>query len=547
MRVKVFFLLFIINVFNGFVFDTKLDSLLSVLDQAISLSQSYTSIRAGQISRLKEHLNRDSLSYEERYRLNSELYGRYRSFLCDSAIYYLSSNIKLADSHNDGIRKSSSQVALSYLLASSGMYMEAVDMLKQIERKYLGKEELIDYYNACDRVYGEAGFYTQAEDIGKMYTAQSELYKDSLYALLDPHSELFMNLKETSYRDKGDLDKALAVNNERLLKAETDSQEYALIMYNRALLYREAENRDAYMICLALSAITDVRLATKDHASLWMLAQALLDAGDLEHSYQYMNFSWSETQLYNARLRVWQSMDDLSLIGDTYRMMLQDRNAQLKFYIICVSLLSVVVLLALLFIYKQLKKLAVARENLLKANEKLNLLNAELKQINEDLQSTNEELAESNKIKEEYIARFLRLCSTYITQLDNFRRLVNKKISSNQVAELFKLTRSDTVQEEALRELYANFDSAFLHLFPNFVEQFNELLQENERIVPKSDEQLNTELRIFALIRLGITDSSQIAEFLRYSVNTIYNYRAKVKNKARVSREDFENLVCRIR
>lgn len=547
MRIKIFFLLLIINTFYGFALDAKLDSLLKVLDQVISQNESFTSMRAGQISMLKNRLKQDSLSYDEHYRLNNELYERYRSYLCDSAIYYLSNNIKLADSHDDGIRKSSSQIALSYLLASSGMYMEAVDMLKQVERRYLGKKELIDYYNACDHVYGEAGFYTQAEDIGKIYTARSELYKDSLYRLLDPHSALYLILKETSYRDSGELDKALSLNNERLLKADVNSQEYALVMYNRALIYREADDRNSYMICLALSAITDIRLATKDHASLWMLAQALLDAGDLEHSYQYMNFSWSETQLYNARLRVWQSMDDLSLIGDTYRMMLQDRNTQLKFYIICVSLLSVVVLLALLFIYKQLKKLAVARENLLKANEKLNLLNAELKQINEDLQSANEELAESNKIKEEYIARFLRLCSTYITQLDTFRRLVNKKISSNQVAELFKLTRSDTLQEEALRELYANFDSAFLHLFPNFVEQFNELLQENERIVPKSDEQLNTELRIFALIRLGITDSSQIAEFLRYSVNTIYNYRAKVKNKARVSREDFENLVRRIR
>lgn len=156
-------------------------------------------------------------------------------------------------------------------------------------------------------------------------------------------------------------------------------------------------------------------------------------------------------------------------------------------------------------------------------------------------------MADSNQIKEEYIARFLRLCSTYINQLDNFRRLVNKKITSNQIPELLKLTRSESVQEEALRELYANFDSAFLHLFPDFVSQFNELLQDNERFVLKNDEQLNTELRIFALIRLGITDSSQIAEFLRYSVNTIYNYRAKVKNKARVSRDDFETLVCRIR
>lgn len=547
MRIKILFLFLVLNVSCGFASNGNLDSLLHVLDYAISQNQSYTAVRARQITMLKAEMDKDSLSFKGRYRLNNALYDRYRSYICDSAIYYLNCNIDLADSCGDEGRKASSQIALSHLLSSSGMYLEAVDELREVNRKYLDRASLIAYYNACDHVYGEAGFYTQARRIGDVYTAKSQLYKDSLYQLLDMHSELYLRRRETAYRDNREYSKALDINNERLLRTEIDTHEYAIVMFERALIYQQTGDTLCYMQCLAQSAITDVRLATKDHASLWMLAQALFDTGDLEHAYQYMNFSWSETKFYNARLRAWQSMDDLSLIGDTYRLMLQERNTKQKYYIICVSLLSVALLLALFFIYKQLKKLAVARENLLRANEKLNSLNAELKQMNDSLQSANEDLADSNQIKEEYIARFLRLCSTYINQLDSFRRMVNKKITSNQVPELLKLTRSDTVQEEALRELYVNFDSAFLHLFPNFVKQFNDLLQENERIVLKGDEQLNTELRIFALIRLGITDSSQIAEFLRYSVNTIYNYRAKVKNKARVSREDFETLVCHIR
>ena len=152
--------------------------------------------------------------------------------------------------------------------------------------------------------------------------------------------------------------------------------------------------------------------------------------------------------------------------------------------------------------------------------------------MNACLTSTNAELSESNQIKEEYIARFIKLCSTYINRLDAYRRMVNKKVSAGQIAELLKITRSQDALDEELEELYANFDTAFLHLFPDFVKKFNALLQDNEQI---------------ALIRLGIEDSSQIAEFLRYSVNTIYNYRAKVKNKARGSREDFEDLVRKIR
>ena len=204
-------------------------------------------------------------------------------------------------------------------------------------------------------------------------------------------------------------------------------------------------------------------------------------------------------------------------------------------------------IVALRYIYRQMKKLADARNHLQVANKQLNGLNEELRQMNSCLSSTNIELSESNQIKEEYIARFIKLCSTYINRLDAYRRMVSKKVSAGQIAELLKITRSQDALDEELEELYANFDTAFLHLFPNFVGKFNDLLQENEQILPKKGELLNTELRIFALIRLGIEDSSQIAEFLRYSVNTIYNYRAKVRNKARGSREDFDDLVRKIR
>ena len=263
--------------------------------------------------------------------------------------------------------------------------------------------------------------------------------------------------------------------------------------------------------------------------------------------YQYMRFSWNATKFYNARLRSWQSADVLSLIDKTYQAMIEKQNDRLQQYLVLITALLVLLIGALGYIYRQMKKLAVARNHLQTANHQLNQLNEELQQMNACLTSTNAELSESNQIKEEYIARFIKLCSTYINRLDAYRRMVNKKVSAGQIAELLKITRSQDALDEELEELYANFDTAFLHLFPDFVKKFNALLQDNEQIILKKDELLNTELRIFALIRLGIEDSSQIAEFLRYSVNTIYNYRAKGKNKARGSREDFEDLVRKIR
>lgn len=524
-----------------------LDSLLLVLDKNITSCKIYSDKKDIRIRTLKEKLHLNQLPNETTYHLQESLYKEYKSYICDSAIFYLNKNIELAQQINDSYKLNESIIKLSYLLSSSEMYMEAIDVLKMVNKSSLSKEQLMNYFIAYDHVYGELGYYTQNHKIGTHYTLLSKMYKDSIYQIASPDSEIYLSMEETRLRDEGKLQEALAINDKRLSQVTINSPEYAALMYYRALIFREQKEQDKYIRCLSLSSIADIRSAIKDHASLWMLAQALLDRGDLERAYQYMNFSWTESKFYNARLRAWQSADDLSLIDDTYQLMLRQRNSELKKYIIIVSFLSLLLFIALCYIYRQVKHLRTARQNLLKVNTQLENLNKELQKINFSLQTANKDLAESNQIKEVYIARFIKLCSTYVDRLDTYRRMVHKKVLTNQITELLHLTRSNSILEEALNELYENFDSAFLNLFPNFIEQFNSLLQENEQIRPKKNNTLNTELRIFALIRLGITDSSQIAEFLHYSVNTIYNYRAKVKNKARISREDFEEVIANIR
>lgn len=524
-----------------------LDSLLLVLDKNITSCKIYSDKKDIRIRTLKEKLHLNQLPNETTYHLQESLYKEYKSYICDSAIFYLNKNIELAQQINDSYKLNESIIKLSYLLSSSGMYMEAIDVLKMVNKSSLSKEQLMNYFIAYDHVYGELGYYTQNHKIGTHYTLLSKMYKDSIYQIASPDSEIYLSMEETRLRDEGKLQEALAINDKRLSQVTINSPEYAALMYYRALIFREQKEQDKYIRCLSLSSIADIRSAIKNHASLWMLAQALLDRGDLERAYQYMNFSWTESKFYNARLRAWQSADDLSLIDDTYQLMLRQRNSELKKYIIIVSFLSLLLFIALCYIYRQVKHLRTARQNLLKVNTQLENFNKELQKINFSLQTANKDLAESNQIKEVYIARFIKLCSTYVDRLDTYRRMVHKKVLTNQITELLHLTRSNSILEEALNELYENFDSAFLNLFPNFIEQFNSLLQENEQIRPKKNNTLNTELRIFALIRLGITDSSQIAEFLHYSVNTIYNYRAKVKNKARISREDFEEVIANIR
>ncbi|UVP13466.1 DUF6377 domain-containing protein [Bacteroides ovatus] len=526
---------------------TTLDSLLNVLDLTIREHETYVVQRESRIRHLKELTHGIEVNSVEHYNLNSQIYKEYKAFICDSAIYYLNENIQIAERLHDIDRKIESQLQLSLLLSSTGMYTESIDVLESVDRQKVVSRLIADYYTCFDHVYGELSVYTQDKTLSGHYWTISQAYKDSLYAILPPESEEYLMMREALLRDQHQYEEALKVNDLRLAETEVNTPQYALATYHRSLIYKYSNDNLGEKQNLCLSAISDIRSAIKDHASLWMLAQLLYEDGDMERAYQYMHFSWNATKFYNARLRSWQSADVLSLIDKTYQAMIEKQNDRLQQNLLLITALLVLLIVALGYIYRQMKKLADARNHLQVANGQLNGLNEELRQMNSCLSSTNIELSESNQIKEEYIARFIKLCSTYINRLDAYRRMVNKKVSAGQIAELLKITRSQDALDEELEELYVNFDTAFLHLFPDFVKKFNDLLQENDQIVLKKDELLNTELRIFALIRLGIEDSSQIAEFLRYSVNTIYNYRAKVKNKARGSREDFEDLVRKIR
>lgn len=527
--------------------DKTLDSLLNVLDRTIQEHETYVAQRELRIGHLKSLVNGIEVKSAEHYNLNNQIYKEYRAFICDSAIHYLNENIRIAEYLHDTDRKIESKLQLSLLLSSTGMYTESIDVLESVDRQEVAARLIPDYYTCFDHVYGELSVYTQDKALSGHYWSISQACRDSLYAILPPASEERLLMREALLRDQHQYEEALKINDLRLAEMEPYTPQYAMATYHRSLIYKYSGDHLGEEKNLCISAISDIRSAIKDHASLWMLAQLLYEDGDMERAYQYMRFSWNATKFYNARLRSWQSADVLSLIDKTYQAMIEKQNGRLQQYLLLITTLLVLLIVALGYIYRQMKKLADARNHLQQANEQLNGLNEELRQMNSCLSSTNIELSESNQIKEEYIARFIKLCSTYINRLDAYRRMVNKKVSAGQIAELLKITRSQDALDEELEELYANFDTAFLHLFPDFVKKFNDLLQDNERIVLKKDELLNTELRIFALIRLGIEDSSQIAEFLRYSVNTIYNYRAKVKNKTRGSREDFEDLVRKIR
>ena len=304
-------------------------------------------------------------------------------------------------------------------------------------------------------------------------------------------------------------------------------------------------------------ALNDVRNAVMDQGALWELANAMYIKGDLRRSYRYINFASDCAARFGTRLRYLQITPVIANVDKMWQMRGRRENAWLK-TVIAVSAGFLVIVLSLLFyLMRQRRRLTQTKSELSRKNEQLLTLNSEMKQTLTDLDTANRRLVaagdrlneavanldESNRVKEKYIGLFLRQCSSYIDRMDSMRREQLALIKGKRYAELYDMVKTHDFRDKDQEELFEIFDSTFIRLFPTFVDEFNQLLRPESRIVLPDQSKLTTGVRIFALIRLGIDDSSKIAEFLHYSVNTIYNYRAKIKNGAAVGRDEFEDLV----
>jgi hypothetical protein len=288
-----------------------------------------------------------------------------------------------------------------------------------------------------------------------------------------------------------------------------------------------------------LSAIADIQAVVKENTSLTELAVRLYEEGEIDRANAYIAYAMADANFFNARQRKIEIAEIYPIITKAYQLQSKKQEARLRLYLWMITGVSALLLFAIFVAYLQNKKLSRARGY-------LHSLNEELKKANADLNELNHRLQEANFIKEEYIGHFLNQCSAYIDKLDSYQKKVHRLLASKQLNELQRLSESPDLIRAELVEFYNNFDQAFLRLFPDFVNEFNHLIEKAQPLLPRKGELLNTELRIFALIRLGIHDSYKIAHFLRYSPNTIYNYRAQIKNKAVVDREQFEKFVMRI-
>lgn len=529
---------------SSFAQNKNIKDLYEQLDQAIKQSQYYINQKESRITKIKKQ-RRQGHTPQQLLTAYYKLYEEYKTYKSDSSIYYIHQAIDLAKRNNmkSDFTKLRSLLALQY--STSGAFTEALHVLQSIDKKTLNNSNKKDYYIAFYHIYGELGFsnINIDTDLSQEFYNKQNCCRDTLFSILSPNSEDYLMRKEVLLTSQNKLKEALKINDIRLSKCKKGSHEYGIVAYYRYLIYRSLKDEDMVKYWLLQSAICDVKCAINDQASLWILAEILSKEKDVERSYKYINFSWNANKRFCTRIRSWQISPVLDTINHNYQAELKKANHRLIFAFICVSLLVIALALLTFYVNKQKSYLSKARNELKKTNTQLEELNNKLSSTNGMLKASNDKLKESNGVKEEYIGQFLGACSHYIDKLDKMRLNVNKMVKNKQYNELYSMTKSSEVKEQELEELYANFDKVFLNLFPNFVEDLNGLLKEEYQIHLSSPNKLSTIVRVFALIRLGIDDSTKIAEFLHYAVNTIYNYRAKLRNGAINDRNEFEKKV----
>ena len=491
--------------------------------------------REERIDELRRTLHVTGLSPRQEYEINARLCDEFWKYKLDSAIRYAERNLAIARQLHDTPETYTSGLRLAQLYSFSGKSVEAKRILDTTRRKTLPTPLLPLYYETYNRLFG----HYAAISYQKKYDRQAALYGDSLMMVLDPASYAYRSNRAGRLIGQGRLDEAQSLLTELLGEIETNTPHYAEITYAFGSLLQKRHDDRLALKYYRLSAIADIRNATKENASLQALARMSYAAGDLSDAFKYAQAAIDDALFSNVQFRTAQMAEFYSIINASYQAKEARSKSTLQHYMLLISLLSVVLALLFAYLYKQLRKLSRTKEELSQANLRLT-------QLNDELNDKNAQLSDSNDLKEQYIARFFDLCSLYIDKMDSYRKTLNRLAQNRQFDELFKRLKSTSMMENELDELYKNFDAIFLNLYPTFVADFNSLLIPEERIALRPGDLLNKELRIYALLRMGITDSAKIASFLRCSLSTVYNYRTKMRNKAALSREKFEKMVSEI-
>ena len=529
--------------------------LLHSLDSLLEQQDLFVRVKEERIKQLKMQYSRVK-DVKELYAMNRMVYLEYRVYDADSALHYINKNIQLAQQTNNRTWEVVSLLEQSFVLTSSGLLTEALKAVSDIQPEELPQNLRSEYFGRLCTLYSRLRDYSsENSQLSEHYNNLQKAFRDSVYLTATPDELRYWNCRAWLYMGTPEIEPVKQAFEENKQTLSNDSRKYSIATYNLSAIYRSENNESKYLENLILSAMADIRSVNGDIGSLQEIAEYLFKHGEIDRAYNYILYCSQKAMLFHNRVRIVKMSHLQNQIYKAYQEQSRTQQKRLQASLIAVSFLFLVLIGAFLFIRKQMRRLKEANLKLDSTNQKLSVnmdalstahqrleeVNIQLKDLNTQLQEVNDQLRESNYVKEEYIGYVFNICSTYISKLEEFRKNINRKLKVGQIEDVKAMTDSSATASNELKEFYQNFDTIFLHLYPDFVGDFNALLLPEERIELKEGELLNTELRIHALIRLGITDSVKIADFLHCSAQTVYNNRLRTRNKSIIPKEDFIN------
>lgn len=536
--------------------EKEIPQLLATLDSILVQTRELASQKELKIAQLKKKLS-NAANLEEEFWINKMLYDESFVFNADSAMKYVDRNIQIATELKKKDWQDEWLINRSFMFAATGLLKEAGEVLEKVDSTSLSDGLKLSYYYQRSYLYSHLGQYMgDQKQVNNKYYNEFENANKHMLALVRPKDPLYWWCV-ASCNELSPGDSLFSALENVVLSSHHNTRLDAMNAYGLSNMYKRLGDKEKTMIYLIYSAMADLRVCNRDIASLQELSSLLYDTGDIDRAYAYMNYCLKAALLYPNRVRIINISTELDKIYANYQQRdIRWRNS-LQNYLYVVTFFSIILVLALIGLYRQTKKLRKSRTELDSANHSLNqhvvelsqmhkqlaLANQELQNLNELLRSANQKLQESNDVKEEYIGYVFSICSNYISKLDEYRKNINRKLKTGQFEEARQLTDNSSLTQNELKDFYANFDAIFLRVYPDFVADLNSLLRPEEQILLKDASELNTEVRIYALVRLGINDSVKIADFLHCSPQTVYNHRLRMRNKAIIPKDKFAEAV----
>ena len=503
------------------------------LDKYIAKSDYYIGIKENKIGILTNKLRTNQKNITLQLQLSAELFDEYKSYKYDSAYYYALRTLDISKNLNNPEKVTEAKTRLVFCYLSSGLFKEAFDLATSINIKDYSPAIKLQYYQVMARLYYDLADYNSVKPFKSQYINAGLKYSDSIIALLPDNSiEKFSSLGLLKMKRK---DYNGAVEEfQQALAITSDNHEYAIAASSLGYIYTVTNQNDEATLHIIKAAIADIKSSTKETVALRLLASQLYQSRqDINRAYKYIKIALDDAVLYNARHRKIEIGSILPIIEKERIDAVEHQRNLLIWLVSSVSLLFLMLSGATYIIYKQLNKIKIARLTIQEQNEKLLVVNSELK--------------ETSNIKDKYIGHFFYINYQYLDKLERLYRMINRKVATKQYDELAKSFKESDLEMER-KNMYTSFDETFLKLFPEFVNEYKLLFPPEEQEHTHTDGlNLTIEMRIFALIRLGIYESEKIGKFLNYSVHTINTYKSKVKNKSWVQNELFEQKIMEIK